>query len=534
MALRLAQAGARVVVLEKGPWYREADFSHDEIETCRRDFFVPFVSDEPHLRPGPDGRPRKSNFGWTAHCVGGGTVHWSGFVHRLHPEDFALARRYGRLEDATLADWPITYRTLAPYYDVAEREIGVSGKAGTYPNEPPRAGPYPLPPVLENPLSSLIDRGAKKLGLHPFVTPRAILSQPYQGRKACAYCDFCGSYGCETGAKGSTAAALIPRAVATGRCEVRPHAMAFEVASGKDGRVTGVRYYDASGQAVMQRARFVVVSCTAIESARLLLNSKSARHPNGLANGSGLVGKNLTFSTLAKVYGVFERAKLPEALRPRHKIHFLQRSVQDFYFLEEKKGGYDKGGTLNFILPHRNPIFTADRLSKRHRPRLWGEALYAELRRYYDEVHEIECEVFGEYLPSPRSEVRVDGEVKDRFGIPVATVRAEVHPLDYANVQLLAAKAEEVLRAAGAQKVGYESVGGITDVLQHGTCRFGDDPAASVLDRNCRAHEVDNLYVVDGSFMPTSGGVPTTLTILANSFRVADHLVRRLKGKRDP
>lgn len=531
IAHELALAGAQVVVLEKGPWYRKEDFNHDEIQNARRDMWAPFVSDEPHLERIAGGPAQKTNNGWIANCVGGGTVHMSGFFYRLHPEDFTLASRYGNsLSGARLADWPIGYGDLAPYYDKVEKTIGVSGRAGQHPHEPPRSGPYPLPPVATNDLARLVEQGAKKLGLHPFQTPRAVLSGPYRGRQPCVYCDYCGSYGCESGAKSSTLAALIPQAVATGKCEVRPHSMAFEIAVGRDGKVTGVRYYDREGQAREQKAKLVVVAGSSIESARLLLNSTSNRFPNGLANGSGLLGRNLMFSTLAKGFGEFERGKLPKVLQPRPPNHFLDRAIQDHYFLADRKGEYDKGGTIHYLLPHRNAIYTAERLARRHSPMLWGEALSKEVLRYYREVHQIEFEVFGEYLPSDGNYVTVDDSVKDRWGIPVATLHTDVHPESLRNAKLLARKGLDVLEAAGADSTWTESVGATTYVLQHGTCRFGKDPAQSVLDPNCRAHEVDNLYVTDGSFMPSSGGVPTTLTIMANAFRVADHLVARMRG----
>ncbi len=531
IAYELARAGASVVVLEKGPWHKEKDFTHDEIATVRRDFFVPFVADEPHLMH-RHGRPApvKTSDGWIARCVGGGTVHMSGFVYRLHPEDFRMKTRYGALANATLADWPITYEELAPWYDKVETAVGVSGKAGENPYEPPRAGPYPYPPVDASSMAALVDQGAAKLGLHPFQTPRAILTRQKGKRKACVYCRFCGSYGCEVGAKGSTAAALIPGAVASGRCEVRPDSMAFEIAADATGKATGVRYHAADGTVAEQKARVVIVSASSIESARLLLNSTSAAHPDGLANSSGLVGRNLSFSTLAKAWGEWELSTLPKRWNPDVGVHFLQRSIQDYYFLKDATG-YDKGGTLNFLLPHANPIHTADRLARRANPPLWGAPLKQALYRFYKEVREIELEVFGEFLPNPRTKVTVDGATKDKWGIPVATIHLWNHPLDVANSKALAARGEAVLKAAGAGRTAIERAGETTFVLQHGTARFGADPKASVLNKWCRAHDTPNLYVVDGSFMPTSGGVPTTLTIMANAFRVADHLVRKLKAR---
>lgn len=530
IAFELARAGASVVVLEKGPWYKKEDFDHDELASSRRNRWVPFVSDEPHLMVTPHHRePRKTSDGWIAHCVGGGTTHMSGFFYRLHHEDFAMASRYGELEGAELADWPIDYAGLAPYYDRVEREIGVSGLAGGNPFGPPRSGPYLQPPLSENPLARLVDEGAQKLGLHAFKTPRAVASEPIHGRAACSYCSFCGSYGCEVDAKSSTLAALIPRALKTRHCELRPHSMAFEIGVGPTGKADVVRYYDKDGQAREQRARLIVVSATAIESARLLLNSRSDVFPTGLANRRGLVGKHLSFSTLAKGYGVFAVEKLPPELRPHHQVHFVHRSVQDHYLIDSLKGRYDKGGTLNFLLPHRNPIFAMERLSKRNDPPLWGAKLKEAMMDYYTIHRELEVEVFGEFLPNPGTFVSVEGQVKDRFGIPSATIHLDNHPLDRANSRLLVERALEVFKAAGAIETGVETAGGTTFVLQHGTCRFGSDPKTSVLDPWCRAHDVDNLYVVDGSFMPSSGGVPSTFTIMANAFRVAEHLVKRFR-----
>jgi len=532
LALRLAEAGATVVVLEKGPWYTKADFRRDEIDIVRRDFFVPYVDDEPHLvvtDAAPT--PQKSNFGWTSNCVGGGTVHMSGYFWRLHPEDFRMRRRYGDLPGAQLADWPISYDDLAPFYAEVEREVGVSGKHGQYPNEPPRpdGGDYPFPPLVPSPFSALVDEGGKRVGAHPFDTPRAIQSMARNGRAACTYCDFCGSYGCLVDAKGSTMAALLPRAVATGKCEVRPGCFVTEVVAGTDGRARGVRYVDEDGEERQQRARVVVVSATAIESARLLLNSQSGKHPQGLGNGHGLVGKHLTFSTLAKGYAAWERAKLPRRMLEPHPSHFLQRSVQDWYFLGADAGGaHDKAGTIHYQLPHRNPIYQADRIARRGPMPLWGAELKKQVHRYWNDVVEIEFETFGEFMANEGTFVTTGG-AKDKRGVPVAEIHVRQLPDDTRNAHLLMDKAFSVLEAGGATERGVEEDGGITAVLQHGTCRFGNDPATSVLDPSCRSHEVDNLYVVDGSFMPTSGGVATTFTIMANSFRVGKILAERFE-----
>ena len=529
IAHALSAAGAKVVVLEKGPWYRKEDFDHDEIKNARRDMWAPLVMDEPHLQTTEGGPRQPTNNGWIANNVGGGTVHMSGYFYRLHPEDFRMGRRYQGLDGASVADWPIAYEDLAPYYDKVEKAIGVSGAAGGNPFEPPRSGPFPLPPVATNALAQLVEKGARKKGWHPFQIPRAVLSTAYKGRSACVYCDYCGSYGCESGAKSSTLASLVPEAVATGNCEIRPHSMAFEVALDAKGRASGVRYYDADGRVQDQKAKVVCLAATSIETARLLLNSRPKGFPDGLANGSGLVGKNLSFSTLAKGFGEFERASLAKPLQPVPPNHFLDRAIQDHYFLKGKST-FDKGGTIHYILPHRNAIYTAERLAKRHQQMLWGEALTKEIQRYYSEVHQIEFEVFGEFLPGPKTFVSVDGDTKDKFGIPVATIHLQRHPAAVENARTLAELGVQVFEAAGANSTWTDAVGGTTYVLQHGTCRFGTDPSSSVLDPDCRSHEVKNLYVSDGSFMPSSGGVPTTHTILANAFRVADRMIAHMRG----
>src|SRR5262245_60928751 len=203
-AYALTQAGFRVCLLEKGPHYRSEDFFHDELAVCRRDYFVPSPLDEPHtiVRSGQTAAERTTD-GWIACCVGGGTVHMSGYSFRLHREDLRLRSLYGEVPGADAADWPIAYEDLEPHYDEVERLIGVSGDHASNPREP-RRGPFPLAPLLAHPASALVEAGARKLGLSAFPTPRAILSADYNGRPACRYCGFCAGYGCEVAAKSSS------------------------------------------------------------------------------------------------------------------------------------------------------------------------------------------------------------------------------------------------------------------------------------------------------------------------------------------
>jgi choline dehydrogenase-like flavoprotein len=531
LAWALAAAGARVLVLEKGPHYSLYDFTHDELEICRRNFFVPFVSDEPHLVRRNGERYQRSNDGWIANCVGGGTVHMSGFFFRLHRDDLAGATRLGAPAGSTVADWPLAWDELARWYDRAEVLIGVAGAAGENPFDEPRAGAYPVPPLSAHPLGAHLARAAHGLGWHPFTTPRAVLSEAYDGRPPCNYCGFCGSYGCENGSKSSVLATFIPRALKTGRCRLRAQAMVREITVDENGRARGAVYQDRAGALHEVRARVVVVAASAVESARLLLLSRSARFPHGLANSSGLVGQNLSFSLFASVEADFLREGGGRAVPGfDEKLPWLGVAVQDFYRLPAAAGGY-KGGTLRFDFVHPNPIYNAEHVAKHTDPPLFGQALKDRLRRHFRGGRTLECEIFAEYLPSPATFVELDADVRDRFGLPVARISVEHHPQDLAVARFLAARAQELFRAAGADEVRVAAALGTTFVLQHGTCRFGADPARSVLDPTCRAHDVPNLYVVDGSFMPTSGGVPTTLTIQANALRVADVIAGRLRRR---
>ncbi|MFP2904454.1 GMC family oxidoreductase [Pyxidicoccus sp. 3LFB2] len=531
MALELGRAGFKVVVLEKGRHYRPKDFVHDEILNSRRNFFMPLPWEEPHLmRQGAQARYERTSAAWTANCVGGGTVHMSGFFYRLKPVDFRLRSTLGAVPGSTVADWPISYEELAPFYDKAEAELGVSGQAVPHPFAEPRSGPYPLPPLDVHPVAGEIDKACAAMGWHSVPTARGILSKPYRGRAPCSYCALCGSYGCETGAKSGTDASLIPAALATGNVQLRPGCMARTVEVDKQGRARSVVYVDADGVTQEQPAKVVVVSCTAVESARLLLNSTSSRFPRGLANGSGLVGKNLIFSSFGESHATFRVSK-QGALRPwlKDPSPFVNRSLQDFYLLPDARYGFRKGGTLGFMWTHPNPIHAAVGLAGTGKTALFGKALKDRMREYRDS-RILQFEVYAEYLPTPGSYVSVEGGVKDKFGIPVAAITVERHPMDLAATRFLVERGEEVLLRLDPDDVKRGSTSGETTILQHGTCRFGNDAAASVLDKHCRAHEVPNLYVVDGSFMPTGGSVPSTLTIAANSFRVASHLVRALKG----
>jgi choline dehydrogenase-like flavoprotein len=530
VALTLARHGARVVVLEKGRDLRDDELVHDEIRMCRRNFFIPYPRDEPHMvRRGEAGRAERTNEAWTSNVVGGGTVHMSAYFFRLKPVDVRLHTTLGAIPSANVVDWPISYHDLEPYYAMTEREVGVSGRWKAHPFEEPRSADYPLPPMMEHPFAQHIDEVSKKLGLHPFPTPRGIITADFRGRRACSYCALCGSYGCEMGAKASTSAALLPEARTSGHCEVRPQCMATEVQVDAQGRATGVAYLDADGHAAFQPARCVVVACSAIESARLLLLSQSGRFPKGLANGNGLVGRNLVFSGLTKGHGTFHLSGRADREWMASKAPFVQRTLQDSYVLDKPVNGVRKAGTVVLGLAHPNPIFTAERVGGTDSLPVWGKELKKRLRDEARDARALEFETFAEYLATKGTYVDLDPSVKDRYGLPAARITIDRHALDSEASGLLRQQGLDILTALGADATRVTVADGEQTVLQGGTCRFGKDPAQSVLDSDCRTHEVPNLYVTDGSFMPTSGGVPPTMTIMANAFRVGERIAARFQ-----
>ncbi len=271
-------------------------------------------------------------------CVGGGTVHFTANYWRFHEIDFIERSRWGAIEGTGFADWPITYADLEPYYTKAEWDLGISGLAGASPFDPPRSKPYPLPPMPVKSSGVLLERGARKLGWHPFPAPLAILSQPYKGRAACHHCGFCISFGCEWGAKSSTLASVIPMAEETGRCEIRTGCYVRKISTDKRGRVDGVIFFDSKRQEQFQKAKAVVVCANGAETPRLLLLSKSNLFPDGLANSNGLVGKYLMFDCDAAANGIFEHP-LNE-----YKSVVVTRVIHDFYDSDPKRGFYGGGG----------------------------------------------------------------------------------------------------------------------------------------------------------------------------------------------
>ncbi len=537
----LAKAGQTVVVLEKGPWFRTQDFTKDELTAVRRSVYTPNLKDEQHVivETNSDGEQEaESTFDtgrdfWNGNCVGGSSNFMSGYFHRMKPVDFKLLSTYGEIEGANIVDWPISYEDMEPYYAKVEQVVGVSGKVLKHNNLEPRStADFPYPPLRENIVSEWIDLAAKKLGFQTIPTPRAILSKAKGKRNSCYYSNFCGSYGCGSDAKGSARVALIKDALLTGNCYVVPNAKVYHLETDGNNNIKKAWFYDALGNKQSVQAKIFVVAAQAIETSRLLLMSKNPDFPKGLANNNGQVGKNLIFSGGGTGGGIFRKEDYDEVTWKRilERGVFVNRTLHDFYEINHPKTGKPiKGGVIDFLFEHANALPKSLRQKWDSDGRLiYGSNLKVNLKKYFTEVRKLKFEIFVDWLPTEGTNVSLDPNVKDKWGDPVARVQVDNHPHDVEVGELLAKHCEAIFEEMKLKSV-YSSIGGSPPTnLQAGGCRFGNNPQTSVLDKNCKAHEVDNLYVTDGSFMPTGGSVTYTWTIYANSFRVADEIKKRL------
>lgn len=548
VAYTLAKAGAKVLVLEKGPWLTEKEFFKDELAISLRDSYNPDLNDEQHVIEEEYIRDDDSRYwqgeptsesGWTfwnGNVVGGSSNFMSGYFHRLKPIDFKLQSEFGDIKGANIADWPISYEELEPFYAIVERDIGVSGKVTDHPHQEPRSTKdFPYPPLAEHAVSNWIDKGATALGFHSIPVPRAVLSQPAMGRNSCEYSGYCSSYGCSSGAKGSGRAALLNNAMSTGNLTIIPNAKVYHLESNKNGEVSGVHYYDKKGNRQTAKATLYVVACQAVETSRLLLSSKSEFFPNGLANNQGQVGKNLVFSAGGTGSGDFYFEDLSEQQQAELKQvgPFINRALQDWYQIEDEafsgvtKNGKAKGGTIDFLF-HQNPIARVQGSQWNENDALvWGEQLKQNIFQEFTSYKTLRFEVFNDWLPTDDCFVALDDEVVDKWGDPVAKIRIGSHDHDLEVGEYLAEKGAQLLEQLGAKNISTSVSSSPPTNLMAGGCRFGDDPNTSVLNKNCQAHEVSNLYVTDASFMPTGGSVPYTFTIYANAFRVAEHIKSR-------
>ncbi len=519
MAKELSTAGFKVVVLEQGPHLTAVDFRHDEWGiNHNNDLMWNERQGHPQTFRRNDSEVAQAGAGRLgyAHNVGGSSIHYSGNFWRMRPIDFNEASVRGTIPGTNFVDWPISYEELEPYYTKVDWEIGVSGLQGPW--DPPRSRDYPCPPMPVKSSDVLLERGARALGLTAYPAPVAILSQPHNGRPGCIHCGFCNGYGCEANAKSSTLVAMIPLALASGNCELRTGCTVSRVNTDDQGRANEVVYWDANGVEQSQRTKAVVLCANGAETPRLLLLSASAQHPDGLANSSGMVGKNLMFNCHASAVGLFENEINAWKSIPTTRV------IHDFYTLDPNLGFYGGGGIDGRHPGGGSPMASA--MNALFSGPTWGAGYKQNLVRNYSYTAAFSGHCTS--LPLESNNVSLDPELKDKFGRPALRTTYMDHPDDIATAKFFMERCLELMDAAGAiQKYGfYPENGQRGSVHLLGTCRMGNDPATSVVDRYNRSHDVPNLFMVDGSSMVTSSRGQPTMTIMALAFRAADNIIQ--------
>jgi choline dehydrogenase-like flavoprotein len=512
----LTEAGVRVVALERGPWRKRESFGGDELANVNRYNLWPDPILNPRTARTSAAEPaRKELFCPVPQMVGGGTVHWQGWLPRFTPNDFRLRTVAGALEGTTLADWPICYDELERYYSKVEWAFGVSGLSGANRFEGRRSRDYPCPPMPMSRYAEKFHKGCAALGWNSFPTPQAALSRPFDGRPATVVSAFAQQHGDPTGTRSSALNVFVPQAVATQNYDLRADCYVRELTVDANGRVRSAVYEDADGHLVEQEADVFILACGAVETARLMLLSRSGRFPNGLANGNDLVGRNVTFHEYSAAIGIFEDPVYAWA-----GGGYVSASSFQFYEHDDSRGfvsgGHIAAAGVGIPLPINWHLPGAP---------TWG----AEAKRIDREAYNYSMAVAMVLhdMPQHGNRVDLDEDVVDAWGLPVARVTLSPHRNDLDQGRFLIDRNAEILEAAGARSVTKVYAERITGNCshQHGTTRMGTNPATSVLNRWCGAHEVDNLFVVDGGSFPTATGANPTLTIMANAWRVCDHLL---------
>src|SRR5579859_754875 len=487
---RLARAGFRVIGFDAGPfWDTERDWVSDEAGSHKLYWT--------ELRITGGNEPIALGANNSGRGVGGGSVHWAGFTPRFHPSDFTVYRDTG-----LGADWPITYQDLKPYYEMLEKEMPVAGPA-YYPWGEPHGYPYGPHPISG--VGATLVMGCTKLGIRVSIGgPVAINAGSFGDRPHCIYRGFC-IQGCKVGAKQSTLISHVPDAIRHG-AEIRANCMVGRINLGKDGRVTGVTYFDPDGHEREQRAHLVIVCGYAIETPRLLLNSACPGFEQGLANSSGILGKYLMVQAGNVVLGRFPTLVRMYKGPPAHAL------TEEFYLTDPHRD-FVRGFAIQTVGPL--PIGFGKQMMVAKGA--WGWGLRKVMMDYN---HWSAFGFLGELLPWEDNGVTL-AEVKDRHGLPVAKISYNLHDNDKQLIRWGVAKTMEVMEAAGAEEVVQEPryahlVGG---------ARMGSDPRTSVVDGFGRTHDIPNLFCCDGSILPTQGSANPGLTIQALAARTADYII---------
>ena len=552
LAAELSKAGMKVIGLERGPRLITADFApQDQLRYFQRQDLRPNVKRDPVTwRPNATSRATPVGGLNNGNQAGGGTVHYGAVSWRFHEDDFRVqsqtVERYGPSaipEDSSLIDWPLSYADLEPYYDRAEYEIGVSGKAGNLQGrkidggnvfEAPRRREYPLPPLLVDQSGANMEEAARKLGYHPFSTPRAILSQAYNGRPACSYCGFCQAFGCHIGAKSSILVTKLPEADATGNFKLITGAMCYRVNSDNSGRVTGVAYYGPDRSDNTIEAEIVILAPFIYDNVRLLLLSKTEKFPNGLANSSGHVGKHLMAHIGARAFAAFDDRHVNIFMGPSAQKHTLDDFNADNF--DHSGLGFIRGAQISSgpAALEGGPIGTAMAMNPPPGVPRWGAAYRDFFAKYYTRHTAMTGQT--ENLPYADQTIDLDPNVRDAWGLPAPRLTYDWRrPNERARVEFMQKKMVEIGRAMGASHVWTAPLGpGSPGAHHQGGTRMGSDPKTSVVNRYGQSWDVPNLFILGSSTHPTMSGFNPTLTIQALAYMSADAIVNRYKKAPGP
>lgn len=462
-------------------------------------------------------------------AVGGTSLHYNAKFPRFWRQDFTQLSDLGPVDGAQLADWPIRYEDLAPFYDEVERQIGVQGDVSQMPartlEQSPRSGQFVMPPNPTGYAARLVAAGALNVGWEPYPYPSAVNSVEFDGRPACNSCGLCSSFGCPINARGDAMVSFLNPAVRSGRVRVIERAQVFRIDTRPDGRrATDVRYYDRDGQPQSLSADKILIAGSPIQSARLLLLSANGAHPNGLGNGSDQVGRNLMFHYFTIGGAVFERDI--QSLRAQSTTVQVDDLVGPFTGPAIQALGvpYIKGGLIQVgsSLPVLQEAYLYAGLGMPP-----GLPHKAAMRASVARRRLSGIQLVAEDLPQAANRIDLDPGVKDWRGLPAPRVTYGPHAHERASAIYTAPLLEAMLLASpgaiGAVVLPNPLTSDQPSNTAHhaGTIRFGDDPSSSVCNRDGRLHECDNVHVVDGSLFPTFPGFNPTLTILANSLRIA-------------
>ncbi len=532
----LCEAGLRVVGLEAGPWRTTRDFVPDELGSayyCRAGMGTKYLSETPRWRLNEQSATREATFslGRMMNGVGGSVIHWGGAARRNHPHHFQyrtyVRERWGEGVlplGHTLADWPFGYDELEPYYTRLEYEIGVTSDGGRNPFLQ-RSKPHPLSSMRPFRMGEVFRQAAETLGLHPYPTPVAVHSEPYNGFPATTYCAWMGGFGPFNNERWYPGLTWVPVAIATGNFDLRTHCRVVRLLTDGDGHASGVEYVDANGNWQVQTARAVVLCSYTFENVRLLLLSGDDRHPNGLGNNTGQVGKHVMTKMWVDVHGY-----CPEIVFNAHTGPSGQMwSLDDFISVDFDSAahGFVGGATPN-IENQRLPIQISREALPPDIPR-WG-AVYKQHLRDWQHISAVRIQ--PDTLPYHANYLDLDPRHRDRSGLGLPVIRAtyDQQPNEQRMLAFMEDQAEEILRAMGATKTWRgPRFGGLISSHELGGARMGEDPAGSVVGPNLEVHDTPGLYVFGTAVFPTCHGVNPTLTMWAVCYRAAERLIADLK-----